>query len=276
MVDAPMGLIAGQGKLPILEARGLRAAGRAVACVGLAGQFDPLLEQECDIVRPAGVIQIGKWIRILHRFGAQEAIMVGAVSKARIYEPLKIFRQLPDLRAAKLWYRVLKEDRRDQTLLTAVANELSKNGIELVDNTRYIPDHIATKGVMTRRKPDKNQQGDIDFAASLLSGLNELDIGQALAVKDGDVIAVEAIEGTQAMIRRAGELCRSGGWTLCKGAHEKKDMRFDVPTIGIETIEQLKAAGGKCLALVARRTIMADKPKVLEAADKAKIVVVGI
>ena len=176
-----------------------------------------------------------------------------------------------------LWYRVLRHDRRNQTVLGAVADELSRHGIELIDST---PLHFrstwAEPGVMTRRALSSEQQADLDFGWPVLMRMNDLDIGQAIAIKDRDIIAVEAIEGTDAMIRRAGELCRSGGWMLLKGPRPDKDMRFDVPTIGEQTIGNLKRAGAACLAVAAGKVILADKPKVLAAADAAGITIVGV
>lgn len=276
MEEHPIGLIAGNGRLPILTARGVAAAGRRVACVGLKDQFDSDLPQYCDIFATAGIIRIGRWIRLLRRAGARQIVMVGGVRKARIYEPMRMWRQLPDMRAAKLWYRVLRHDRRDQNILTAVADELEHAGLTMIDSTTYIPDHLASSGVMTHRQPTADQQADIAFAKPLLTQLADMDIGQALAVKDRDIIAVEAIEGTDAMIRRAGELCRGGGWTLLKSGGTNKDMRFDVPTIGLQTIAALKAAGGKCIAIAAHEVIMIEKPQVIKAADEAGIAIVGL
>lgn len=271
-----LGLIAGQGKLPILEARGMRAAGFRVACVGLAGQADPALRRECDAYAEAGVVRLGRWIRLLRKWGVRHAVMVGGVRKARMHEPLRLLRQVPDWRAARLWYRVLRRDRRNQTLLAAVADELERGGIELMDSTQYIPDHLATAGVMTRSEPSERQWADVRFAWPILMRLNELDIGQAVAVKESDVIAVEAIEGTDAMIDRAGRLCRTGRWVLAKGADASKDRRFDMPTVGKGTIDRLKANGCACLALTAGQVILLDRPRLLETADAAGIAVVGM
>ncbi len=271
----PIGLIAGHGQLPLLQARGIHKAGHPVACVGLADQYDAALPPMCDRFAEAGIIRIGRWIRLLRRWGVTQAVMIGTVRKARMYEPMRLVRQMPDWRAARLWYRVLRHDKRSQALLAAVADELGRWGIELIDTTRYIPDHLAEPGVLTRRKPNSSQWRDIAFAWPILMAMNELDIGQAIAVKERDVIAVEAIEGTDAMIARAGELCPSGGWVLVKGAPRDKDLRFDVPTVGVRTIEHLKHAGGTCLVLAAGRVILADRPKVIQAADAAGIAIVG-
>ena len=254
----------------------MRAAGLRVACVGLAGQCDPALKAECDAYAEAGLVRIGKWARLLRRWGARHAVMVGGVRKARMYEPMRLIRQVPDWRAVKLWYQVLRHDRRDQTLLEAVANELERGGIELMDTTHYVTDHLASAGVMTQRQPSDRQWADIRFAWPILMRLNELDVGQSLAVKERDVIAVEAIEGTDAMIDRAGGLCKTGDWVLVKGTDARKDRRFDVPAVGEQTIARLQASGCHCLAVAANQVILLEKPKLLEAADKAGIAVVGV
>jgi len=272
----PLGLIAGQGRLPILIAQGMRTAGRQVACVGLRDQFDAELPPLCDLFKPAGIIQLGKWIRTLRRWGVTEAAMVGRVKKARMYEPFRWFRQLPDWRAMTLWYRKLRHDKRNDAILGAVADELKSGGITLIDTTQYIPEQMAGEGVLTRAKPSAAQEADIAFALPIVLRMGELDVGQAIAVKEREVIAVEAIEGTDAMIRRTGDLCRNGRWTLIKVAKPKQDMRFDVPTVGLLTIANMKAAGATCLAVEAGKVILLDKPQLLEAADKAGIAVVGV
>jgi len=273
---APLGLIAGGGELPLLVAAGARAAGRAVVGVGLRDQFDPGLPALCDRFHTAGIVQIGRWIRLLRRDGAHDAIMVGRVAKARMHDPLRLFRQIPDLRAALLWYRRLRHDRRNHALLAAVADELASAGITIIDSTAYIPDHLASSGVMGRVAPSREAQGDVDFGWPLLERIVELDVGQSMAVRDRDVIAVEAVEGTDALIDRAGTLCRAKGWTLLKTAKADHDRRADVPTVGVQTIERLARAGGRCLALGAGRVIMVDRPKVIDAADRLGVVVVGI
>lgn len=276
MDERPIGLIAGGGRLPVLEAEGIRAANRRVVCVALGDQYDGDLPGLCDGFARAGALRPGRWVKLLKRWGAREAVMVGVVSKTRMYDPLAAVRSLPDLRALRLWYRVLRHDRRSQVLLTAVADDLFSQGVELIDTTRYIPEHMAGAGVMTRRQPGAQQMADITFGWPILMRMNDLDIGQAIAVKGRDVIAVEAIEGTDGMIRRAGELCKSGGWVMLKGPRPDKDRRFDVPTVGVQTIQALKAAGGSCLAVASGSVILAEKDQVIAAADEAGIAIVGV
>lgn len=271
-----MGLIAGQGQLPILVARGIRAAGQRVACIGLRDQFEPALVAECDEFREAGVIQLGRWIRLARRMGISDAVMVGRVSKARMHDPFRLLRQLPDWRAAMLWYRRLRHDRRSGTVLTALAEELASSGVRLIDSTTYIRDHLASAGAMGRVQPTALQAGDIAFGWPLLAQLLELDIGQSMAVRERDTIAVEAVEGTDRMIERAGELCRAKGWTLLKSARPSHDMRADVPTVGVQTVERVAKCGGGCIAVGVGRVILIDRPAVLATADRLGVAIVGV
>lgn len=273
------GLIAGETQLPVLVAQGMRAAGCRVVCVGLRNHFVPELRQHCDEMHEAGVLQLGKWIRILRRAGVHEATMVGRVSKARMHDPwmvLRALRDLPDWRTVDLWYRRLRHDRRTSTLLRVLAEQLSESGVELIDSTRYITEHMAMQGVMGRVRPDARVQADIDFGWPLLERVSALDVGQAITVRGGDVVAVEAVEGTDAMIERTGKLCKSSGWTLLKTARMGHDMRADVPTVGVRTIENMAKAGAGCLALGVDRVILVDRPAVIAAADRAGIALVGV
>jgi DUF1009 family protein len=271
----PLGLIAGSGELPILVAKGARAAGRRVVCVGIHGAFDERLPALCDHFDSAGLVQIGRWVRLLRRGGANQAIMVGGVRKTRMHDPWKLFRQVPDLRAAWLWYRRLRHDRRNHAVLAAVADELASCGIPLMDSTTFIQDHLASAGVMGRVQPDATSMADADFGWPLLLQAVELDIGQSMAVRDRDVIAVEAIEGTDAMIERAGQLCRARGWTLLKTAKAAHDRRADVPTIGVATIERVAAAGCRCIVVGSGRVILVDRPAVAQAADRLGVALLG-
>src|ERR1041385_3491444 len=176
-MNEPSGLSAGQGRLPVLTAQGVRAAGGRIVCVGLRQQFDAELPGLCDAFGTAGIIQIGRGIRLLRRAGGREAVMVGRVKKLRIYDPLFLVRQMPDLRAARLWFGRLRHDKRNDAILGAVADELAAEGITLIDSTRYTPQHMADAGVMTRTPPTAGQQADIDFALPIIARMGDLDIG---------------------------------------------------------------------------------------------------
>ncbi len=273
--EPPIGIVAGAGRMPVVTARGIRAAGRRIACVGLSGCYDKDLPDYCDLFGRSAPFHIGRWIKLLSRWQAREAVLIGRVEKTRMYDSLRVVRQFPDWRLARLWYRTIRHDKRPAAVLTAIANEFSGCGIELIDTTRYMPELLAEPGIMTRRKPTGAQLADIDFAWPIVKDINRLDIGQAVAVKERDIIAVEAMEGTDAMIRRAGDLCRPGGWTLIKTAKANHDMRLDVPTVGKTTVELLHQCGGRCLVVEAGKVIIADKDECLALADKLGIAVVG-
>lgn len=202
--------------------------------------------------------------------------MVGRVAKTKIYTPWRILKYLPDWRALRIWYwRLRKKDKRNDTVLRAIADEFASGGIILEDSTMYCKEHLADKGVMTRCQPPASTLEDIQFGWELLKKIGELDIGQAMAVREREIIAVEAIEGTARMIERAGQLCKKGGWTLLKAPRACHDMRFDVPCIGQDTIESLKQNGARCVVVEAGKTLIIDKPETLALADKLGIAVVG-
>ncbi len=272
----PIGLIAGEGELPLLVARGMKAQGLTVHAVGFAGCYSPQLPACCDTFRPVGLLRLGQWARLLRRRGVDEAVMVGRVAKQRMYDPFVWLRYLPDWRTMTIWYRRLRHDHRTPAVLRALAEELQKLGVTLIDSTQHIPEHLATSGELTKRGPSETERQDIEFGWPVLCAALEHDFGQALAVRDCDVIAVEAIEGTDRMIERAGELCRKGGWTLLKGARQEHDRRADVPTVGVSTVENLHAAGGRCIALAAGDVILIDKPAVLARADALGVAIVGV
>ena len=272
-----MGLIAGGGRLPILIAQSLRDAGHPVHGLGLCNQFEPELPGLCSTFRTVGILRIGSWGRILSGLGVHHAIMVGKVDKAKLmHDPWRIFRNMPDWAAVVSWYKHLRHDKRSHAVLSAIAAQLNKSGVMLLDSTAPIPDELATIGTMTSKGPMQAQQADIDFAWPLLAHTLRLDIGQAIAVRERDVIAVEAVEGTDRMIERAGKLCRSKGWTLVKGARIGHDRRADVPTVGVNTIRNLHAHGGTCLALAAGDVIMLDKEEMIRLADRLGVAIVGV
>ena len=271
-----LGMIAGNGILPIIVARSARASGFQVCCVGLRGQCVPELAAECDTFKYAGMARIGRWIRLLKKWGAHDTVMVGGVGKTVMHDPFSVLRLMPDITSLLLWYRRLRSDRRDATVLAAIADELKKSGVTLIDSTTHIPDHLAGSGILGTVSPNTKQKADIEFGWPLLTQSAALHIGQSIAVRDGDVLAVEAIEGTQALIERAGSLCKRGGWTLLKTAAEDHDMRADVPSIGIKTIEQVASAGCGCIAVGTGRVILLDAPAVITAANNAGVALVGV
>jgi hypothetical protein len=271
-----IGLIAGQGRLPFLIARAARASGLKVVCAGLSGSVSAELAEEVDEFYEVALARPGSWIRKFRRHGVHQAVMVGRVAKTKLFTPGRILKYLPDWRAFRIYYwRLLGKPKLNDDLLGALADELGTGGITLEDSTKYCKEHLAGQGVMTSHLPRSGVEADIEFGWPLVKKLGEMDIGQALAVREREVIAVEAIEGTAAMIERAGELCRKGGWTLLKAAKPQQDMRFDVPCVGPETIRSLKKNGGRCVVVEADKTIIIDKPATIELADELGIAVVG-
>ncbi|MBC7784786.1 MAG: UDP-2,3-diacylglucosamine diphosphatase LpxI [Burkholderiales bacterium] len=270
-----LGIIAGEGIFPFLVARGAKAAGVRVVAVALSGSAWPGLRDEVDVYQSVGVARLGQWLRVMRKHGCTEAIMVGRVRKARLYSRWSFVQYIPDVRTLRLFIKQVRRNKRDTNLLESVANELAAEGFPLSDSTKYCAEHLATPGVMGARQPTELQWADIRFGYDLCTTISKLEIGQALAIADQNVIAVEALEGTDRMIERAGALCRKGGWTLIKVSNTNADMRIDVPSAGLTTIEKLKAAGAGCLVLTPGTTIILEKPKVLELADRLKIAVVG-
>jgi len=271
-----LGMIAGNGILPILVARGAKEAGFQVCCVGLRDQYAPELPQECDEFAIAGMAKLGRWSRVLRRWGVQEAVMVGGVGKTVMHDPFRIIRLMPDVRGLLLWYRRLRHDRRDATVLAAVADELQQAGVTLIDSTTHISEHLAGTGTLGTIEPSAKQVKDIAFGWPLLAHTTSLHIGQSIAIREGDVLAVEAIEGTEALIKRAGSLCKRKGWTLLKTAASDHDMRADVPSIGVNTIQQVAVAGCGCIAVGCGKVLLLDAPQVIQAANSSGIALVGV
>ncbi len=271
-----LGLIAGAGRLPFLVAGGAKRAGLKVVCLGLGETAENSLADDVDVFYRVALARPGAWIRKLRKHGVTRTIMVGRVSKGRLFTPWRIVQYLPDWRAFRIYYwRLRGKTRLTDSLLGAVADELATGGIILENSIMYCKEHLATTGLMTRTNVRPSVQGDIEFGWHIVKKLGELDIGQAIAVKEREVIAVEAIEGTAEMIERAGRFCRSGGWTLIKVSKPQQDMRFDVPCVGPDTVRSLAENGGKCLVVEAQKTILIDKPQMIELADKLGIAILG-
>ena len=271
-----LGLIAGEGRLPFLVAAGAKQAGLKVVCVYLADNAGRSLANEVDVFYKVAIARPGAWIRKLKKHSANRTIMVGRVAKSRLFTPWRILRYLPDWRAFRIYYwRLRGKDKLDDSLLAAIADELASGGIVLENSIMYCKEHMATAGVMTKRPPTTSVENDIEFGWSIVKKLGELDIGQAIAVKEREVIAVEAIEGTAEMIKRAGQFCKSGGWTLIKTSKPGQDMRFDVPCVGPDTIRSLAENGGKCIVVESGKTIIIDKGETIKLADQLSITILG-
>ncbi|RKY23616.1 MAG: LpxI family protein [Planctomycetota bacterium] len=270
-----VGLIAGAGRVPLMVADGIIASGHKLVTLGISGFASDRLVGLSDEFTWGGIVRIGGWIRFFKRHDISQAVLVGSVRKGDMYSRLRVIKYMPDLRTMRLWYGKIRKDKRDNSILLTLADELANEGIHLMSSVEYCPEHLTELGCLTRTAPKNSVQEDIEFGWRIARASAELDIGQALAVKERDIIAVEAMEGTDAMIRRAGELCTHGGWTMIKVARPDQDMRLDVPAVGPDTMRLLAQAHCRCLVLEAERTIIVDKPTTLKLADKLGIAIVG-
>jgi len=269
-----IGLLAGSGRFPILFAEAARRQGLEVACVGIRHEAPDVLRELCHSFEVVGVTKLGGMIRSFQRRGASRVVMAGKVTKSVMYTPGRILQLWPDLRMARFWYRNLL-DKRDDSILLGVIAEFAKDGMTFASALDYCPELLVKQGTLTRRRPTAAELKDVAFGWTLAKEMGRLDVGQSVAIKESAAVAVEAIEGTDRCIERAGQLCRAGGWTLVKVAKPQQDMRFDVPTIGLTTIENLHKAGAKVLAIEAGKTIVIDQPDVVALADRLGLSIVA-
>ena len=273
-----VGLLAGWGRFPLLVAAALRRQGFEVVGLGVKDHADPALESLCVAYRTVGLARLGAAIRFLKRHGAERATMAGKIHKVLMFQPFSWIRHCPDWRFLRTFYPhwiTRTKDRKDDTLLGALVGAYAEEGIEIAPPTDFAPELLVRYGQLTRRGPTASQRQDIAFGWNLAREMGRLDVGQSVLVKSRAVIAVEAVEGTDLCIRRAGELCPSGGFTLVKVAKPQQDMRFDVPTIGKQTLETLIAAGGATLAIEAGKTIILDEPEVISLANRHGVSIVA-
>ena len=272
----PIGLLAGSGRFPILFAQAARRQGLKVACVGIKYEASDELRSLVDSFEVLGVSKLGGMIRSFKRRCGGEVVMAGKVTKSVMYTPMRFVQLWPDARMLRLWYKTTRGDKRDDSILLGVIAEFARDGMTFTSALDYCPELLVTHGILTRRRPTEAERLDIAFGWQLAKEMGRLDVGQSVAVKERAALAIEAIEGTDRCIERAGGLCRAGGWTLVKVAKPQQDMRFDVPTIGSSTIENLKKAGGKVLAIEAGKTIVIDQAEVVALADRYGLTIVAV
>jgi UDP-2,3-diacylglucosamine hydrolase len=271
-----IGLLAGAGRFPLAFAQAARNQGLSVVGVGVPGMASESLRDLCDYYATASVARLGRAIRIFKKAGVRRAVMAGKVEKTFLFQSFRWIRNLPDWRTIHMFLRYARENRKDDTLLLALIREFERDDIHFDSALNFCPELLVRHGFLTRRKPTPAQWRDIQFGWEIAKELGRLDIGQTAIVNDMAVIALEAIEGTDAAIRRAGTLCRRGGFTIVKVAKPQQDMRFDVPTIGVETIQNMRESGARVLAVESEMTIMLDQPEVIELADRLGIAIVSL
>lgn len=275
-VPERIGLLAGSGLFPIHFAKAARKQGYSVFCVGVLGMASDELADVCDGFALAPLGRVGKAIRLFRRAGVHRAVMAGKFEKTTLFQRFRWIRHFPDWRALRMLFRYARKDKRDNTLLMAVIKEFRRDKIIFESALNFCPELLVKHGFLTRRKPSAAQWRDINFGWEMAKEIGRLDIGQTIVVKDTAVIAVEAIEGTDEAIRRAGLLCQRGGLTVVKVAKPDQDMRFDVPTIGVQTLQTMHESGGRVLAVESDMTILLEEDEVARLADKLGIAIVAL
>jgi DUF1009 family protein len=274
------GLIAGNGRFPFMVVEGARRAGVSLSVAAIRDETDPRIEQEVERLVWVGVGQLGKMIRFFKGEGVEKAIMAGQVKHVQIFS-----RAVPDARMLKM---LLKLPRRNtNSLIGAIAAELASEGIDLIDSTCFVQNHLPVAGTLSHRKPNAAERGDVEYGLEIAREMAQLDLGQTIVVRGKACVAIEAMEGTDETIRRAGELMRGkevrkkikltgGPLTVLKLSKPDQDMRFDVPVVGVPTIQTMVDASATCLCLSAGKTLMFDRDEMIALADKNKIAIVAV
>ena len=263
-----IGIIAGGGKSPILAARSAKDRGYSVAAVAYQDETDPQIEEVVDQIQWLRLGQFGKLIKTLKGFNVQKALMIGTIKKRRMFKDIR-----PDLRGLRLISKL--SILHDDNILRAVADEIESEGIEIVGIREILPELIAPEGVLTERRPDKREMEDIRLGWKVAKELGRLDIGQCVVVNQKVVVAVEAIEGTDETIKRGGRLSGRGA-VVVKVCKPLQDHRFDLPTVGKDTIEIMKDAGASALSVEAGRTLIFDMDEMIAFANDSGISIISM
>jgi len=276
---AKVGLIAGWGRFPVVVAESLAAQGCEVYCLGIKDHADPVLRSICHDYEPLGIARLGQAVRYFHRHGVERATMAGKIHKVLLFQKWYWLKHFPDWEFVRTFYPhfiTQTQDRKDDTMLGTFVNAFGRRGVRCVPATELVPGLLVAEGQLTGSPLTFGQRQDVAFGWQLAREIGRLDVGQSVAVKGRAVLAVEAVEGTDECIRRAGKLCPLGGFTVVKVAKPQQDMRFDVPTIGEGTLRTMAEAGGKVLAVEADRTILIDQPAFVQVAQRLGITVVAL
>jgi DUF1009 family protein len=240
---------------------------------------DPALQGLCHVYEELGLGQLGRGLRVFRRHGVTQATMAGKVHKVELFQPFYWWKHFPDWECLRTFFPHFITHTRDSTddsLLGTVVAAFARYGVTMVPATDLLPEVLVKQGILSQRRPTRREAQDIAFGWELAKQMGGLDVGQTVVVKGQAVLAVEAIEGTDLCIRRAGELCTAGGMVVVKVAKPNQDMRFDVPTVGLKTLESLVAAGARVLAIEAGKTILIDEPQFVAFANQHRLSLVAI
>ena len=263
-----IGIIAGGGQFPKLFAQAARNEGREVVIAAHRGESEPDLESVADRFCWVKLGQLGKIIKFFRTEGVDETVLLGTITKTKIFKDI-----VPDFKGLTLWNKI--NIRQDDAILRAVADSLENSGIKVLESTLYLKQLFFPKGVLTRAKPSQNQIDDINFGWKIARETGRLDIGQCVVVRDGTVLAVEAIEGTDATIKRGGSLGKENA-VVIKLKKPGQDFRFDLPAIGLKTIESMHSVNARVLAVETGQALLFDADETIRMANRHNIVIVGI
>lgn len=263
-----VGLIAGGGQFPELFARKATKKGYQVFAVGFHGETDPGTEAIVSDIKYLYLGQVTKLIKYFKKHGVQDAVMLGSIRKNNIFKNIR-----PDLKALKFIAQNVRTH--DDSVLTAFADLLIKDGIKILSSTFLLPELLSPTGCWTKRKPDKAENKDIVQGWNIASEIGRLDIGQCIVISNGTVLAVEAIDGTDETIRRGGNLSHENGAVVVKRCKPSQDLRFDLPSTGCQTIQTMHESGVRVLVLEAEKSLSFDREKMIELADQYNISIVG-
>lgn len=261
------GLIAGNGRFPFLVIEAAKRHGVPLAVAAIKEETDKEIEKLTDTLVWVGIGQLGKMLSFFKDQGVSKVMMAGQVKHVQLFSGA-----VPDVRMLKMLWNLPR--RNTVSLIGGIAAELEKDGIELIDSTYFLHDQLARQGVLTKRKPNDIELENIEYGLQIAGEIARLDLGQTIVVRAKACVAVEAMEGTDATIARAGTLA-NGKLTVVKVAKPDQDMRFDVPVIGLPTIETMIKAGATCLSVSSGKTLIFDRDAMIELADNHKIAIIG-
>ncbi|MCX5710193.1 MAG: UDP-2,3-diacylglucosamine diphosphatase LpxI [Candidatus Omnitrophica bacterium] len=263
-----LGLIAGNRKFPLIFAEGARKKGYAVVAIAIKKDTSPKLKGLVDKIYWLGLSDFSSMFEIFKKEGVKNVVMAGQISPIRLFS--KEISKDPLLKEIMASVKNKKAD----TIFRAIADKLRERGFDLIDSTMFMEEYLPKKGLLTGENPSPEVWGDINFGVELAKEMGRLDVGQTVAVKDKAIAAVEALEGTDNLIRRAGKITR--GFTLVKVSKPNQDNRFDIPVVGLNTVKNLVRSGARCLAIEAGKTLFIDQKEALGLARRKGLIVVAV
>ena len=279
VIPKKVGLVAGWGRYPIYLAKSLREQGTEVFGAGIVNHYDAAFPEQCADFMPIGLGRLKTFFRFFRRHHLTEATMAGKINKKLLLDPLLVWQQLPDFYTLRTFFPMFfsrKKDCKDDTLLTTVVDAFAEHGIKMLPGTDLVPELLVKRQKLTRRGPTTAEWKDICFGWPIAKEIGRMDIGQSVCVRNQAVLAVEAIEGTDECVRRAGALSQARGFVVVKVAKPQQDMRFDVPTFGLMTMQTMYESGARVLAVDANKTIFIDRQDVVDFANLHNIAIVSM